>query len=956
MSSDYRFQDPTLPVEERAKDLVSHLTLEEKIGMVTSNVAGVPRLGIKPTHFGVEIARGLVQRNNQRETTILPQPWGMAAMFDDALMEQLGDMAGDEVRISNQMEESPSSLVMWGPTVDMERDPRWGRNEEAYGEDPCLTGRMTVAYTKGLAGSDPKYRKSVPLLKHFYANNYEGERQTTNANVTPRLKREYYLKAFEPAIREGGAAGLMTAYNRINGIEGVNNPDVSEICKKEWGMTFAVSDGGDFGQNVAGHRTYENHADSIADILGVGADMMLDSRDMVDPAVREALENGCLSEANLDKALIDMFKIRFLTGEFEPEQNPYANMDKSKLASSAHKQLAVKAAEESVILLENKGFLPLKDDGKCKVAVIGPLSNENYTCWYCGYAPNQTPIVEGMRQKLGNDRVLFDEGLDQIILKSEKTGKYVRMLEDGALAADAETAAEAEVFERNDWDYGSWTLRSLKTGKYVTEGKGFSSTMEADSDKRAGMELNPSMNCVADEAFGWFVMEVIKAREEDGALLLSSWQDRELIADENGRVVSAVVVGDDCAKKFSLEVVSSGRERAAKLAKEADYVVLCGGNHPLINAREEYDRPDINLPKMQSALLDAASAANENTMLYLVTGYPFSILEEREKAKAVLCSTHLGPSLGHVAAKTIFGGNNPAGRTPTTWYRSVKDLPAIDDYDIAKNKVTYLYFDGEPLYPFGYGLSYTKFEYADASVEKTSCGEEEIINASVTVKNVGDCDGDEVVQLYAVPPKSVYTRPRKMLKAFARVHVRAGETVKAVLSFRASDLAFWCTDTSGFVVEDGDYVLEFGASSEDIRGRQTIHVNGAVITGRNAQRKINALDVDDYRSVQFLTDKRDGVEYLEARDFRSYAVYRGLDLKGCNGFEAMLSSPAGQVELTLADNQTGEIIGTCSRIGTGGLTRFDTASCDIKAREGLLDLRICFTKQTSLKWFRFIKK
>ena len=193
MKTTYRFQDSSLPAEERARDIVSHLTLEEKIGMVTSNLDAVPRLGISKVHFGVEIARGLVQRNGKRETTILPQPWGMAAMFDDVLMEKLGDMAGDEVRISSQMEEQPSSLVLFGPTVDMERDPRWGRNEEAYGEDPCLTGRMSAAYTRGLAGKDPKYLKSAPLLKHFYANNYEDERQTTNANVTPRLKHEYYF-------------------------------------------------------------------------------------------------------------------------------------------------------------------------------------------------------------------------------------------------------------------------------------------------------------------------------------------------------------------------------------------------------------------------------------------------------------------------------------------------------------------------------------------------------------------------------------------------------------------------------------------------------------------------------------------------------------------------------------------------------------------------------------------
>lgn len=460
----YRFQDNTLPFEERAKDLLSRLTREEKVGMITSQLDDIPRLGIKKTHIGTEIARGVVNRDQKRETTILPQPWGMAAMFDDALMEQLGDMAGDETRITHDMEERPSSLELFGPTIDMERDPRWGRNEEAYGEDPCLTGKMSAAYCRGLTGKDEKYLKTAPLLKHFYANNYENERQTTNANITPRLKHEYYLKAFEPAVREGRAPGLMTAYNCINGVEGVNNPDVSEICKKEWGMAFAVSDGGDFGQNVAAHRTYENHAQSMGDILGVGADMMLDSRSMVDPAVREALEKGYLTEENLDKAVYSTLLLRFKLGDFD-EDHPYAHIDPAKLASPAHKALAVKAAKESVILLENRGMLPLTDDGKCTVAVVGPLANENYTCWYCGYAPNQTPVVKGFREKLGEDRVLFDEGFDRVRVRSEKTGKYLRIVENGAVYADADENT-ADLFERADWDFGAWTLRSVRTGKY----------------------------------------------------------------------------------------------------------------------------------------------------------------------------------------------------------------------------------------------------------------------------------------------------------------------------------------------------------------------------------------------------------------------------------------------------------------------------------------------------------
>lgn len=940
----YRFQDNTLPFEERAKDLLSRLTREEKVGMITSQLDDIPRLGIKKTHIGTEIARGVVNRDQKRETTILPQPWGMAAMFDDALMEQLGDMAGDETRITHDMEERPSSLELFGPTIDMERDPRWGRNEEAYGEDPCLTGKMSAAYCRGLTGKDEKYLKTAPLLKHFYANNYENERQTTNANITPRLKHEYYLKAFEPAVREGRAPGLMTAYNCINGVEGVNNPDVSEICKKEWGMTFAVSDGGDFGQNVAAHRTYENHAQSMGDILGVGADMMLDSRSMVDPAVREALEKGYLTEENLDKAVYSTLLLRFKLGDFD-EDHPYAHIDPAKLASPAHKALAVKAAEESVILLENRGMLPLTDDGKCTVAVVGPLANENYTCWYCGYAPNQTPVVKGFREKLGEDRVLFDEGFDRVRIRSEKTGKYLRIAENGAVYADADENT-ADLFERADWDFGAWTLRSVRTGKYLTEDKNFFD--ETPQDENA-VTIDPGMNCTADVVFGWFVKELLYAKEEDGVLYLDTWQHRAVAVNDENKLVAKAGSGDCPCKQFTLEVVSSGAERVAELAQRADHVIVCAGNQPLINAREEYDRPDIRLPKAQTALLNAAAAANESTLLYLVTGYPFAINKEKDTAKAVLCSTHLGPCLGHVAAATVFGENNPAGRTPTTWYRSVRDLPALDDYDIAKNHVTYLYFRGKPLYAFGYGLSYTTFAYSNLTVKQEN-GE---VITTVNVQNTGALDGDEVVQLYMSLPGSLRVRPIRALKAFKRVHIKAGETVTVTLNFKIDDLAVWCNGRKIYTVESGVYKMEVGAASDDIRLAADVEIAGEAFPGRPGFFKQEAIDADDYSGVTFLTDKRDGETYVEAKDFRSFLVYKNMDLTGCNAFECAMSAPSGDVEILLADNKTGKVLGKAGGTGTGSLTKFTSFTCDVAAEAGLTELRIVFTKQTSLKWFRF---
>lgn len=948
MEQQYRFQDTSLSPEERAEDLLLQLTTDEKIAMITSSLDAIPRLGIPATHFGVEIARGVVQRDQKRETTILPQPWGMAASFDAPLMEKLGDMAGDEVRICSQMEKDPSSLVLFGPTVDMERDPRWGRNEEAYGEDPCLTGEMTVAYTKGLAGYDQKYLKTAPILKHFYANNYEDKRQTTNAGIPPRLKREYYLKAFEPAIRRGGAVGVMTAYNCINGVEGVNNPEVTEIGKKEWGMPFALSDGGDFGQNVAAHRSYQTHAQSIADILGTGADLMLDSREMVDPAVREALETGLLTMERLNAAVKSTLKIRILLGDLDPQENPYANTDVSRLANKEHKRLAVQMAEESMILLENKDFLPLRDDGRCRVAIVGPLAHENYTCWYCGYAPEQTSVADGFRKKLGTERVLCEEGFDHIILKSKKSGKYIRVDENGCLLADEQSRENAEIFERNDWDYGSWLLRSLRTGKYVTE--------NSAEPTKGRICLDPPLTCTADRAFGWFVKECLKVTEESNNILIQTWQGRYVAAEQDGRLTAGTDRVQDGSDAFEVIVVSSGAQRVKHLAGQAEFVLFCAGNHPLINAREEYDRPDINLPKAQGDLLAAACAVNSNTLLYLITGYPFSINRERELVRAVLASTHLGPCLGDVAARTVFGENNPAGRTPTTWYRSVRELPDLSDYDIQKNKMTYLYYEGKPLYPFGYGKSYTSFAYGQAEAQKQIYTHAETIEVCLTIQNTGDFDGDEVVQLYVRPPKSCYTRPRKMLRAFRRVSIQKGESVKVMLSFPAAELAFWSTEHERFVVESGTYEIEIGASSEDIRTKTAIDVAGEVVLPRNARLPISAIDTENHHGVEFLTDKNDSAPYLEIKDFRSFAVYATLDISGCNSFEALVSTPSGSVDILLADDETGEILGGCTAAGTGSRTYFVPVVCRVQECEEPLKLRIVMNKQASLKSFHFFTK
>ena len=302
MKADYPFRNADLPLSDRVEDLISRLTLEEKAGLVSSRQMGIERLGISDWRVGCEIARGYVGRTPEEPSTVLPQPIGMAATFNPDLMYQLGELAGNETRVYYQKDKK-GKLILFGPTVDMERDPRWGRTEEAYGEDPYLTGKMSIAFTKGLKGEDPFYVRTVPGLKHFCANNNEVDRTSCSSNIEPRTKHEYYYKAFRPAITEGGALSLMAAYNELSGVPALLHPDLKDVVKDQWGLDFIVSDGGDFAGNVVDHEYVDNHAESIALAIKAGADIMLDGNEMVQWSVVEAVKRGLLTEEELNESI-----------------------------------------------------------------------------------------------------------------------------------------------------------------------------------------------------------------------------------------------------------------------------------------------------------------------------------------------------------------------------------------------------------------------------------------------------------------------------------------------------------------------------------------------------------------------------------------------------------------------------------------------------------------------------
>lgn len=354
----YDYLNTSLPLKKRIKSLISMLTLEEKIGFIPTRQAAVPRLGIKGYSVGTEIARGYVSHNNDEPATVFPQPAGMASMFDTDLMEKIGKVAGTELRYYEHNTEH-NHLILFGPTVDLARDPRWGRNEECYGEDPFLAGESVKAYTKGIVGSNSDYYRAAPSLKHFYANNNEKNRVSSNSNIDPRTKHEYYYRAFRPAIKAGYALGVMTSYNSVNGLPAMINPDINKICKKQWGMKYAVTDGGDVSQTVNEHKYTKNHAETLALAIKNGTDIMCEDAGFVTEAIHCALKSGLLTEKELDKAVYNALCPRFLLGEFNPdENNPYLHIPQSSVNCFKSRALNLQAARGGCNSFKKQRYAP----------------------------------------------------------------------------------------------------------------------------------------------------------------------------------------------------------------------------------------------------------------------------------------------------------------------------------------------------------------------------------------------------------------------------------------------------------------------------------------------------------------------------------------------------------------------------------------------------------------------
>lgn len=866
---DFALWNNALSVEERLDAVISELTLEEKLHCLTTGIPDIDRLGIKASFVGGEAAHGIQARHDQafdagepEPTTSFTQPIGMSGSFDTELIHECGRVTGEEARALYKRNNG-GSLCRWAPTIDMERDPRWGRTEEAYGEDPCLTGKMASAYIQGMKGDDPFYIRCAATLKHFYANNVEKDRVSVSSSIDERNKHEYYLEPFRKAITEGGAEAVMTSYNEINGVPAVVNHEVQDVVKDEWKLPgHVVCDGGDFQQTVQFHHYFATHAESLAYGLKAGIDAFTDDPEVVYQAAKDAYEQGLITEEDMDRAIRNSFRTRIRLGLFDRDGKcPYSEMGEDYVNNEDHREICRRMAEESVVLLKNEGILPWNsgeaspEDGESltnrpdqkepgSITVVGPLSDVWYKDWYSGVPPYAVTPVEGIRREFPEAEVTCHSGLSKLQLSVD--GKYVALDADNRLYLGEKE--QAETFLYTDWGCGNTTLQAMSNGCFVILEEG--SYLITASSK---------------EAFHWFIREQWNFREEpDGTYFLDSWNGRQVTVDADGYLVviknGDVAVGEGDDEKlglvshavsegdpvsFRMEVMEDGLKEALKLVQKAEKTVVVLGSNPVINSKEEIDRTTLALPPAQQHLADEVLKANPDAVIVLVTNYPYSIVDLNANAKAILYTASGSQELGTGIAAVLSGRVNPAARLPMTWYQADEDLPDINDYDIIKGKRTYQYFDGKVLYPFGYGLSYTGFRYEEMQTEEK---EDEII-VRLSVTNTGDVKGDEVVQLYVHKEDSRVVRPIRQLKDFVRVKDLApGETRTVTLSVKKEELRYFDVISGQMLLEDGGYLLEAGASSVDIRQKQEILLKGQKAGVRDPFAATEAIRYDDYEN------------------------------------------------------------------------------------------------------------
>ncbi|MBQ1017950.1 glycoside hydrolase family 3 C-terminal domain-containing protein [Micromonospora sp. D93] len=950
----YPFRDPHLPVNARVDDLLGRLTQDEKISWLHQYQPAIPRLGIGLFKTGTEALHGVawstdIDNNGavvKARGTAFPQPVGMASTWNTDLIRQVGSAVGDEARGYHAQNPRVWGLNLWAPVVNLLRDPRWGRNEEGYSEDPLLTAAISTAYGSGMTGGDPNHLKSAPTLKHYLAYNNEVRRDVTSSNVPPRVLNEYDRAAFKPAITADAATGMMAAYNLVNGRPATVDPDLATVVR-DWTdqPLMNVTDAWAPNNLVASQGYYATQAEGNAAIIKAGLNSFITDDTNAQPtitAIKQALAAGLLTEGDIDARIREILNVRFRLGEFDPGGGRYGGITPDVINSPEHQRLARQAAGEAMVLLKNeRQALPLDPARTRKVAVLGPLADTLYSDWYGGDLPYQVTALDGIRERLGSSASVSGlDGADRIALKDAATGRYVTATgttDTNPVTATGGSASLDAQFDVVDWGQDVVTLRNAANGRYL------------------GYNWGPFVTR-DEQPNGWYVQQQFKLEPQADGTVVLRYAGYETTESWFG-ADTYVTVGEDGALKlgastpaaathFNREVISSGIDRAVAAAKAADTAVLVVGSNPFINGREAHDRTSTALSAGQEALVKAVTRANPRTVLVLQTSYPVTIRWEQENVPAIVWTTHAGAETGHAVADVLFGDRNPSGRLTQTWYRSDSQLPPdLLEYDIISSGQTYLYSRAKPLYPFGHGLSYTRFRYGQLRAGVQSVAADGTITASVDVTNVGSRAGSEVVQLYTHQRTSRDTTPIRQLKAFEQVKLAPGQTRTVTLRLPAADLAHWDVTRSRWVVESSVHDLMVGASAEDIRARAAVRVRGETIPARDLSRPTRAENFDRYAGVRLVDESKPSGTAVGATAAGQWISFDGSALRaGARTFTATVAkagADAGTIQIRLG-SPTGRLLGTATVPSTGDDYRYVSTSTELARAVGTRDVYLVF--------------
>ena len=825
------YLDPSQPIDVRVNDLVKQMTLEEKASQLVNQARAIPRLKVPAYDWWSEALHGVA---NAGTATVFPEPIGLAATFDDSLIHEMAIVIGTEARAKHNQavkagrRDIMEGLDFWSPNINIFRDPRWGRGQETYGEDPFLTGRMGVAFVTGLQGDDPKYFRVISTPKHFAVHSGpEPSRHSIDVRVSKHDMEDTYLPAFRAAVTEGKAESVMCAYNRVNGEPACANTFLlQDQLRGAWKFNgYVVSDCDAVVDIYEGHHFTKSQAEAAAVSLKKGmdnecADFFTVANDDHDykPYV-DAVKQGLLTEADLDVSLKRLFTARMRLGMFDPpDKVRYAQTPESEIDSAPHRELALKTARESIVLLKNDGVLPFQSAVK-KILVVGPLAESVEVLHgnYAGTASHAVTALEGIRRQFSGAQVKYVAGTNFLLQEA--------VIPTAALTTeDGKPGLKGEYFSGKDM---SGTPKVVRTDGVVN------------------LQLfHPAPNAITaptgmkDFSVRWtgFLTPAESGNYHLGLVgsVNRMWLDGKLIVDDavlhdpNPQIVTIELTkGHRYAVKVEylsggfgtrlvwLRVNADPNAEAAAAASEADAVVAVVGITSKLEGEEMKvnvpgfkggDRTSLDLPADEETLLKTLKSTGKPLVVVLMNGSALSVNWANDQANAILDAWYAGEEGGTAIAQTLAGTNNPGGRLPVTFYKSVEQLPPFEDYTM-KNR-TYRYFDGQPLYPFGYGLSYSKFEYSNLKLSNPELRAGSPLDVEVEVKNTSKRAGDEVVELYVTFPK-VAGAPLRALRGFHRVHLGAGESQHVKLTLQPRDLSY-VNEVGDRMVSPGDYVITTG--------------------------------------------------------------------------------------------------------------------------------------------------